>query len=162
MWWIWPHLRRLWAAAGTLAAGLVVSYLSSFSGKLLLPDQQTARKFLSDHRWWLGSALIALAVASIFAERGYRQYESRAPRPLHIRRRPMLERLRRLFGRRRPSVATTAAGPSTMVGRDAELARLGEWFAEVKSGKRRVVFVAGEPGIGKTALVRSFVESIAR
>src|SRR5215469_12520091 len=162
MWWIWPHLRRLWAAAGTLAAGLVVSYLSSFSNRLLLPNQQTAWKLLSDHRWWLGSALMALAIASVFAERGYRRYESRAPRPLHTRRRPMRERLGRLFGRSRPVVATAAAGPPTMVGRDAELARLGECFAEVKSGKRQVVFVAGEPGIGKTALVRSFAESIAR
>src|SRR5215472_1701727 len=162
MWWIWPHLRRLWAAAGTLAAGLVVSYLSSFSSRLLLPNQQTAWKFFSGHRWWLGCALMALAVASVFAERGYRRYESRAPRPLHIRRKPMRERLVRLFGRPRPVVATAVEGSPTMVGRDAELARLREWFAQVKSGKRRVVFVAGEPGIGKTTLVGVCFSSLAR
>jgi predicted ATPase len=49
-----------------------------------------------------------------------------------------------------------------MVGRHAELARLGEWYAQVKSGIRRIVFVAGEPGIGKTALVGAFLNSIAR
>src|SRR5690348_2345918 len=27
MWWLWPHLRRLWAAAGTVSAGLAVNYL---------------------------------------------------------------------------------------------------------------------------------------
>jgi hypothetical protein len=26
MWWLWPHLRRLWAAAGTVSAGLAVNY----------------------------------------------------------------------------------------------------------------------------------------
>jgi predicted ATPase len=47
-----------------------------------------------------------------------------------------------------------------MVGRTAELARLNEWFAQVKSGTRRVIFVAGEAGIGKTTLTRAFLESI--
>ena len=47
-----------------------------------------------------------------------------------------------------------------VVGRDAELALLGGWFAEVLEGERRVVFVAGEPGIGKTTFVRAFLDSI--
>ena len=135
MWWLWPHLRRLWAAAGTLTAGLVVSYLSSFSSRLLLPDQKTAWKFLSGHWWWLGSALMALGVASVFAERSYRRFEARAPRPLRIGRRPMRERLGRISKRQAPEPTVVAAAASTiMVGRDAELARLGECFAQVKSG----------------------------
>jgi predicted ATPase len=47
-----------------------------------------------------------------------------------------------------------------MVGRTAEMAHLNEWFAQVRSGARRVIFVAGEPGIGKTTLTRAFLSSI--
>jgi DNA-binding winged helix-turn-helix (wHTH) protein/tetratricopeptide (TPR) repeat protein len=48
-----------------------------------------------------------------------------------------------------------------LVGRDAELARLGEVLQQVRAGRRQVVFVTGEPGIGKTSLVRTFAESLA-
>lgn len=45
----------------------------------------------------------------------------------------------------------------TLVGRQAELDRLAAWWDTAQSGERRVVFVSGEPGIGKTALVDAFV-----
>ena len=40
--------------------------------------------------------------------------------------------------------------------RDAALAALGDAFASAKRGDGRLVSVSGEPGIGKTSLVRSF------
>ena len=43
---------------------------------------------------------------------------------------------------------------SPFVGRDAELARLKAAFQEALAGGLRVLFVAGEPGIGKTRLMR--------
>ena len=43
------------------------------------------------------------------------------------------------------------------VGREAELGRLGACAHGALAGDRRVVFVTGEPGIGKTSLVRAFV-----
>ena len=43
------------------------------------------------------------------------------------------------------------------VGREAELARMREWLATALQGQRQVGFVAGDPGIGKTALVDAFV-----
>ncbi|HEY3498872.1 MAG TPA: AAA family ATPase, partial [Polyangiaceae bacterium] len=42
------------------------------------------------------------------------------------------------------------------VGREPELVRLEACARSVLTGERRVVFVAGEPGIGKTSLVRAF------
>ena len=42
----------------------------------------------------------------------------------------------------------------TVVGREPELAQLAHWFARAQGGARHLVFVTGEPGIGKTALVR--------
>lgn len=41
-------------------------------------------------------------------------------------------------------------------GREAPLAHLEEQLQQVLSGQRRVVFVTGEPGIGKTALLDTF------
>ncbi|RFU48558.1 AAA family ATPase [Paraburkholderia sp. DHOC27] len=46
------------------------------------------------------------------------------------------------------------------VGRAAQLARLKTLFAEACEGEPRVVFVAGEPGIGKTTLVNQFLEFV--
>ena len=40
-----------------------------------------------------------------------------------------------------------------LVGREAELAQLHSWLAKTLSGERQIVFVTGEAGIGKTALI---------
>ena len=44
--------------------------------------------------------------------------------------------------------------------RDEELGLLGEWLGEAESGHGRVVFVGGEPGIGKTSLVTTFAAAV--
>jgi DNA-binding winged helix-turn-helix (wHTH) protein len=54
-----------------------------------------------------------------------------------------------------PVVQSRGAG---VVGRDAELARLDEIFAEVAGGGRRAVFVCGGIGSGKSTLVAEFLE----
>ncbi len=48
-----------------------------------------------------------------------------------------------------------------LVGREAELAQLREWHEMSQQGTRQIGFVAGEAGIGKTALVEAFVSEIA-
>jgi hypothetical protein len=59
---------------------------------------------------------------------------------------------------RSPSVPPGPA--SIVVGRDAELARVRSWYAEMLAASRQVLFVAGEAGIGKTAFVRALLDSI--
>lgn len=54
-----------------------------------------------------------------------------------------------------------ALPPSQMVGRQAALRQLQHWFVQAQRGQRRVVFVSGEAGIGKTTLVDTFLEQIA-
>jgi adenylate cyclase len=49
----------------------------------------------------------------------------------------------------------------TLVGRETELAQLHRWFERAVQGERQVVFVTGEPGIGKTTLVEAFLHSLA-
>ncbi|MHC1764860.1 MAG: AAA family ATPase [Verrucomicrobiia bacterium] len=46
---------------------------------------------------------------------------------------------------------------NVFVGRDAELARLGRRLRQTVEGTGRTVFVTGEPGSGKTALLKEFV-----
>ena len=67
------------------------------------------------------------------------------------------------------SVAPIGRAPSVpkspkpiMVGRQDELARLQSWYSHVLEGQRRVIFVTGEAGIGKTTFVQAFLDSIAQ
>ena len=47
--------------------------------------------------------------------------------------------------------------PGEMVGRDTELSLLSELFERAQKGERQIVFVTGEAGIGKTALIEAFL-----
>ena len=60
-----------------------------------------------------------------------------------------------------PASFTCSSNPTpTLVGREAELARLHASLARALSGQRQLVFVTGEPGIGKTALVEAFLAKV--
>jgi DNA-binding winged helix-turn-helix (wHTH) protein/tetratricopeptide (TPR) repeat protein len=48
----------------------------------------------------------------------------------------------------------------TLVGREAELAQLHNWLEKALNGERQIVFVTGEPGIGKTTVVEAFLQQI--
>ena len=48
-----------------------------------------------------------------------------------------------------------------LVGRESELEQLEAALQSAKAGRRQLVFVTGEPGIGKTSLVRSFLQTLA-
>src|SRR5262244_28561 len=47
------------------------------------------------------------------------------------------------------------------VGRDEALTRMRSWLRKMLAGERQIIFVTGEAGIGKTALVDTFARSIA-
>jgi predicted ATPase/DNA-binding winged helix-turn-helix (wHTH) protein len=51
--------------------------------------------------------------------------------------------------------------PPHFVGRDTALAQLAQWWTMARQGTRQVVVIAGEAGIGKTALVNTFVAQVA-
>lgn len=48
----------------------------------------------------------------------------------------------------------------TLVGREAELAQLHKWLEKALNGERQIIFVTGEAGIGKTALVEMFLAQV--
>jgi predicted ATPase len=58
--------------------------------------------------------------------------------------------------------ALIEAGAPAFVGREPQLARLRALLADAMLGSRRLAFVAGEPGIGKTRLVKELAEAAVR
>ncbi len=63
------------------------------------------------------------------------------------------------FAERHTGVASAAGG--VLVGRDEEWGELSAWYAGARQGSRRIGFVSGEAGIGKTTLVDAFVGAVA-
>ncbi|HEX2375510.1 MAG TPA: AAA family ATPase [Actinomycetota bacterium] len=61
-----------------------------------------------------------------------------------------------------PGAAPPAVPDPALVGRRAELGRLAELRGLAEGGRRQVVFVTGEPGIGKTTLVEGFAAAVTR
>lgn len=57
---------------------------------------------------------------------------------------------------RQPEVEFAASHSNDVIGRDAELAKLDGLMRRACGGERQVVFITGEPGVGKTALVDAF------
>src|SRR5690349_2757138 len=53
-----------------------------------------------------------------------------------------------------------APGTHPVVGREAELAVLRAAFADAEAGRGSVVCVTGEPGVGKTTLVETFLAGL--
>ena len=49
----------------------------------------------------------------------------------------------------------------SFVGRASELEQLQQWFQKALRGERQVVFITGEPGVGKTTLVEEFLRQVA-
>ena len=56
-----------------------------------------------------------------------------------------------------PSASSPGPRHDPLVGREAEHDRLWAALRQARRGERRLVFVTGEPGIGKTTLVESFL-----
>jgi DNA-binding winged helix-turn-helix (wHTH) protein len=59
------------------------------------------------------------------------------------------------------ALTPTVSVPRILVGREAELDILHRWYTIARQGRRQVGFIAGEMGIGKTALVETFVGHLA-
>ena len=63
---------------------------------------------------------------------------------------------RRLGGRGRAGTGAAYHGPVDLLEREVLLARLADLLTAVRSGRGRIAMIAGEAGVGKTALVEAF------
>lgn len=66
----------------------------------------------------------------------------------------------KVAGDRAISLPSAGTQSSLFVGRESQLSALEDALADVKRGKPRVVYVTGESGVGKTALVRRFTDGL--
>jgi DNA-binding winged helix-turn-helix (wHTH) protein/tetratricopeptide (TPR) repeat protein len=57
---------------------------------------------------------------------------------------------------------TPSLGKRQLVGRDSELTLMRNWLERTLGGTRQIAFITGEQGIGKTALVDTFLNMIDR
>lgn len=57
-------------------------------------------------------------------------------------------------------MTSPALDPLRLVGRGAELEELSKLFGQALSGRRQIVFVTGEPGIGKSSLADVFLQHL--
>src|SRR5271170_858358 len=60
------------------------------------------------------------------------------------------------------STGGAGSSASSLIGRDSEVAALHSHLDRARNGERPTVFVTGEPGIGKTALIDAFCAEICR
>jgi DNA-binding winged helix-turn-helix (wHTH) protein/tetratricopeptide (TPR) repeat protein len=117
----------------------------------------------------LGESAAAPRYLQTLSRRGYRFVEvpgaeqsPEAPADASVEPAPMSSSPARLRTTSVPGAgAAREAEPALLVvGRDAERARLEQRCRELLAGSGHVVFVTGEPGIGKTTLCESFVRSL--
>jgi AAA ATPase-like protein len=135
--------------------GLAVNYLFAVWGEQSIPSVQRLTHFLWNSWYWTGGVLIVFAVVSVLAEREYRRHA--APRFIGEVRGRKGAKLPPL-----PAATTTTTTSKLVVGREDEFKQLRDWCANVVHGGRRVVFVSGEAGIGKTTFVNTFADSLTR
>jgi len=60
-----------------------------------------------------------------------------------------------------PAVRPASRPATSIVGRAAERATLRDAFERATAGERQIVFVTGEPGLGKTTLTEAFLDELA-
>jgi DNA-binding winged helix-turn-helix (wHTH) protein/tetratricopeptide (TPR) repeat protein len=159
---LWRGKREIALKPKTFA---VLRYLAERSGQLV-----TKEEFLNT-LWtdvYVGDAVLKVCVQEI---RAALKDNAKAPR--------FIETVHRRGYRFLPPVTTTppvqspkskvqsfqSAIPNphsamNLVGREAELTQLHQWLDKALNGERQVVFVTGEPGIGKTALMEAFLQSL--
>ena len=146
----------------------VLRYLVENPGRLITHDElldklwpetyvqpQVLRTYMLDLRKLLGDDAGHPRFIQTLPKRGYcfvaqvvesaealsKRPDTSAPQPVH-------------------SLATAMPVPPSIVGREGELALLTAQLPAITRGERRVVFIAGEAGIGKTALVDAFCRQV--
>jgi DNA-binding winged helix-turn-helix (wHTH) protein/predicted ATPase len=115
-------------------------------------SESVLRGTIRELRDALGDDATAARFIETLPHRGYRFVA-----PVTTRHPPRAELL---SGPQGPSRTAPRRGDGILIGRDAELARMHEWLQRAARGVRQVVFVTGEPGIGKTTVVDGFLAAV--
>jgi predicted ATPase len=157
-----PQTGRLWAGRREVAltprAAAVLAVLVARAG------QPVTRHELFQSVWGDTVVSDAALTACIQELRGALDDDARRPRFIETRHRRGYRFAARVVpapsrGTPAPPVPEPAAA---VVGRERELSELRACLARAVNGTRQIVFVTGEPGIGKTTLTELFLAEAAR
>jgi DNA-binding winged helix-turn-helix (wHTH) protein len=130
----------------------VLRHLAERPGRLVTKDDLLAAIWTDVE---VGEAALTVCVNEIRRALGD---EARAPRFVET----VHRRGYRFIGPVQTGAGPAAgAPPAELVGRREELAARHGWLEQVRRGERRVGFITGEAGIGKTTLIEAFLSSIA-
>ena len=154
--------------AGELRRDLVAAKLTPRAAAVLATLADRAEQLVSKQelfeRVWDGRAVTDDALTSCIQElRHSLGDDARRPRYIETRHRRgyrLMVPATSVADGSRPLDA--ASEPSTLVGRADEMAALAQRFTFAQSGQRQLVFVTGEPGIGKSALAKEFATRLDR
>lgn len=154
-----PHAGRLWAGAReirlTPKAAAVLAALVRRAG------EPVTRRELFSAVWGdtvVGDATLTTCVREL---REALEDDVRLPRFIETRHRRGYRFVARLEPPEAgPAEPGPASAPGPVVGRAAELQALRGCLAEADAGRRQIVFLTGEPGIGKTTLVQAFLRGL--
>ncbi len=156
-----PRSGRLWAGRRevklTPRAAAVLAVLIGRAG------QPVTREELFQSVWRdvvVGDAALTACIQEL---RGALDDDARRPRFIETRHR----RGYRFVAAMAPSAPESVVRdsppppPALVVGRDRELGELRASLAQATDGQRQIVFITGEPGIGKTTVVEAFLAETA-
>jgi predicted ATPase len=160
-----PQSGRLWA--GRREVGLTPRAAAVLAVLLARAGQLVTRRELFDSVW--GDTVVgdAALTACIQELRGALGDDARRPRFIETRHRRGYRFAARVLPGSPPSSRGATAPPppgppALVVGRDRELGELRACLQRAADGHRQIVFVTGEPGIGKTTLIERFLAEAAR
>ncbi|MDH5563685.1 MAG: AAA family ATPase [Nitrospirota bacterium] len=121
------------------------------------PQELVTKEDLLNAHWGdvaVGDAVLKTCISEIRQAIG-----EQASHPAYIE--TLHRRGYRFVGTPIPTSETTEQSPAhPFVGREQELATLLGWWESVKQGNQHVIFVTGEPGVGKTSLVDALLAPI--
>jgi DNA-binding winged helix-turn-helix (wHTH) protein/tetratricopeptide (TPR) repeat protein len=155
---------RLWRGSKEIALRpkslKVLAYLARHPGRLVTKEELREQVWSATHvsdtrlrvtvsevRAALGDDQDSPAYLKTVPGRGYRFVATNETTALDDARSTLDELLR--------------GGPKPVVGRERELEHLVNRFLEANRGERRLIFLGGDPGVGKTTLVNLFLEHLA-
>jgi DNA-binding winged helix-turn-helix (wHTH) protein len=136
----------------TRKAYAVLLYLAEHPGQLVTKEELLDSIWAGTH---VGDGVLKVAIAEL---RKALNDASQSPRFIETAHR---RGYRFIAGIEDPAAGVTPVSGIRAVERELVIAQIEAWMEKALAGRRQVVFITGETGIGKTTVVEAFLERVA-